>query len=91
MNLTQSLNSNSDFLMITTDVCYYCKRAKNVLDAKGFTYTEINGNKEIEIHLEARKLTGWRTVPIIWDLRNSEPIFVGGSDELILILNQSTQ
>ncbi len=91
MDLNESLNSNTDFLMITTNVCYYCTRAKNILDAKGFTYTEINGNQEIEIHLEARQQTGWRTVPIIWDLRNDEPVFIGGSDELILILNKSNQ
>ena len=51
----------------------------------------IDGNKEAEIHLDARNQTGWRTVPIIWDLRSSEPVFVGGSDELILLLNQSTE
>ncbi len=89
MKLEDSLNSNTDFLMITTNVCYYCKRAKNILDAKGFTYTEVNGNEYADIHHEARIQTGWRTVPIIWDLRNEPPIFVGGSDELIAILNES--
>ena len=91
MNLMQALNSDSDFLMITTKVCYYCTRAKNILNAKNLTFTEIDGNKEPEIHLDARNQTGWRTVPIIWDLRSSEPVFVGGSDELILLLNQSTE
>ena len=91
MNLEQALNSDSDFLMITTKVCYYCVRAKNVLNAKGLTFTEINANKEVEVHTDARNQTGWRTVPIIWDLRSGKPIFVGGSDELILLLNQSTE
>ena len=91
MNLEQALNSDSDFFMITTNVCYYCTRAKNILYAKGFTFSEIDGNKELEVHLDARNQTGWRTVPIIWDLRSDEPIFVGGSDELILLLNQSNE
>ncbi|RAH08991.1 MAG: glutaredoxin [Euryarchaeota archaeon TMED85] len=77
--------------MITTNVCYYCTRAKNILNAKGLTFTEIDANQELEVHLDARNQTGWRTVPIIWDLRSGEPIFVGGSDELILLLNQSTE
>ena len=91
MNLEQALNSDSDFFMITTKVCYYCTRAKNILNAKGLTFSEIDGNKEVEVHLDARNQTGWRTVPIIWDLRSDEPIFVGGSDELIVLLNQSTE
>ena len=91
MNLDLALESKTDFLMISSNVCYYCIRAKNILDAKGYSYFEINGNEELDIHLEAREKTGWRTVPIIWDLRNEQPIFVGGSDELILRLNESTQ
>jgi|TARA_B100001996_G_scaffold81403_1_gene60064 glutaredoxin 3 len=87
MDLNQALESKTDFLVISTNVCFYCIRAKNILDAKGFSYYEINGNEELEVHLEARKRTGWRTVPIIWDLRNEQPIFVGGSDELMSILN----
>jgi len=87
MDLDQALKSKTDFLMISTNVCYYCIRAKNILEAKGFSYFEINGNEELDVHLEARKRTGWRTVPIIWDLRNDQPIFVGGSDELMSILN----
>ena len=91
MNLEQALNSDSHFFMITTNVCYYCTRAKNILNAKGLTFTQIDANQELEVHLDARNQTGWRTVPIIWDLRSGEPIFVGGSDELILLLNQSTE
>ncbi len=91
MNLDQALESKTDFLMISTNVCYYCTRAKNILEAKGFSYFEINGSNELDVHLEARNVTGWRTVPIIWDLRGDEPVFVGGSDELILRLNESTQ
>jgi glutaredoxin len=91
MNLNEYLKSDSDFIMITTNVCYYCTRAKNFLKSKGYSFAEINGNQELDIHLEARNLTGWRTVPIIWDLRGDEPIFIGGSDELIAKLNGSTQ
>ena len=64
---------------------------RDSLNAKGLTFSEIDGNKELEVHLDARNQTGWRTVPIIWDLRSGEPIFVGGSDELILLLNQSNE
>ena len=59
MDLMKALNSDSDFLMITTKVCYYCTRAKNILNAKNLTFTEIDGNKEPEIHLDAEiKLVG---------------------------------
>ena len=55
----KALNSDSDFLMITTKVCYYCTRAKNILNAKNLTFTEIDGNKEPEfISMQEIKLVG---------------------------------
>ena len=87
MDLDQALEADTDFMIISTNVCYYCTRAKNFLDSRGYSYFEINGSEDLEIHLEARNRTGWRTVPIIWDLREEHPIFIGGSDELIAKLN----
>jgi len=36
--------------------------------------------------MEFVALTGHRTVPVVFDLRGDEPIFVGGSDNLEVYL-----
>ena len=86
MALSQLLASEEDFLLITTDVCWYCVRAKRALEAKDLTYIEVDAHQDRETHMEATAQTGWRTVPVIYDLRGDEPVFVGGSDELIELL-----
>ena len=72
MNLEQALNSDSDFFMITTKVCYYCTRAKNILNAKGITFSEIDGNKELEVHLRveeelflSQEVLPWQAQPFL--------------------------
>lgn len=87
MALDQHLASEADFLLITTNVCGYCVRAKRVLEARDLTYAEVDAHQDRETHMEATVQTGWRTVPVIYDLRGDEPVFVGGSDELIELLS----
>ena len=62
------------------DVCGYCVAAKNLLNSKGLTYTEVNLQQD---HSKGALIneTGHKTMPIIFDLR-SEVSFVGGYTEL---------
>ena len=87
MALDQHLTSEEDFLLITTNVCWYCVRAKRILETRGLTYIEVDAHQDRDTHMEATVQTGWRTVPVIYDLRGDQPVFVGGSDELIQLLN----
>ena len=83
MSVTQLLGSSeSDFVMFTTNVCPYCHSAKNMLNAKGFTFDEHNVSLNQDLQFEVVTMTGHRTVPAIWDVRGEEPVFVGGSDNL---------
>ena len=83
MSVTQLLDSSeSDFVMFTTNVCPYCHRAKNMLNAKGLTFDEHNVSLNQDLQFEVVTMTGHRTVPAIWDVRGEEPVFVGGSDNL---------
>ncbi len=75
--------AESDFVMFTTQVCPYCNRAKNYLNAKNLTYEEFDVSKAPEVQIEVVTMTGHRTVPAIWDVRGDEPNFVGGSDDLM--------
>ena len=75
--------TGTDFLVFTQTICPYCTRAFRTLDAKGFTYTEVNLDNFVGLRQMVVKETGHRTVPVVFDLRADEPIFVGGSDHLI--------
>ena len=77
---------NTDFLLFTQTICGYCNRAKNVLNSKNLTFSEINFDHEDNLRFEVVGITGHRTVPICFDMRNEKPIFIGGSDHLILSL-----
>jgi glutaredoxin 3 len=55
-----------DIVVYTKESCPFCVRAKQLLNAKGLPFKEINlEGKEKELaDLKAR--TGWRTVPQIF-------------------------
>ncbi len=74
---------NTDFLLFTQTICVYCNRAKNVLNSKNLTFSEINFDHEDNLRSEVVRITGHRTVPICFDMRGERPIFIGGSDHLI--------
>lgn len=74
---------STDFLLFTQTICVYCNRAKNVLNSKNLTYSEINFDHEDNLRSEVVGITRHRTVPICFDMRGEKPIFIGGSDHLI--------
>jgi len=75
--------SKTDFLMFSQTVCVYCSIAKRYLKNKGLSYTEINLDNHDGLRKKLVKETGHRTVPVLFDLRGDEIVFVGGSDNLI--------
>ena len=78
--------ADSDFFIVSTNVCPYCFKAKRYLDGHQFSWTEANVQNDRELRMEFVALTGHRTVPVVFDLRGEEPIFVGGSDDLEVYL-----
>ena len=75
--------SKTDFLMFSQTICVYCSKAKRYLKNKGMSYTEINLDNHEGLRKELIMETGHRTVPVLFDLRGDEIVFVGGSDNLI--------
>ena len=75
--------AGTDFLVFTQTICPYCTRAFRTLDSKGLTYTEVNLDHTEGLRQEVVSETGHRTVPVVFDLRGDDPIFVGGSDHLL--------
>ena len=65
-------------VVYSTDYCPYCKLAKDLLTARGVTYTEIRVDLDAEKRDEMVKKSGRRTVPQIFI--NDQPI--GGYDDL---------
>jgi len=75
--------TGTDFLVFTQTICPYCTRAFRTLDSKSLTYTEVNLDHIEGLRKAVVSETGHRTVPVVFDLRGDEPIFVGGSDHLL--------
>ncbi|MGF1458973.1 MAG: glutaredoxin 3 [Leptolyngbyaceae cyanobacterium] len=66
--------------LYTWSTCPFCRRAKQLLDDKGVTYTEyaIDGDESARDRMAARGTQGRRSVPQIFI--NDQHI--GGSDDL---------
>jgi len=74
--------ADSDFFIVSTNVCPYCFKAKRILDGRQLSWTDVNVQNDQALRAEFVAMTGHRTVPVIFDLRGDEPVFVGGSDNL---------
>ncbi len=68
----------SKIVVYTKESCPYCVRAKQLLNAKGLKFEEINleGKEQELADLKAR--TGWKTVPQIF----IDDKLIGGFSEL---------
>ena len=44
---------------------------------------EVNFDHEEDLRWEVVDATGHRTVPVCFDVRGEQPIFIGGSDHLM--------
>ena len=75
--------ADPDFLFFSQTICPYCTRAERTLDAHGLTYTEVNLDHHDGLREQVVAATKHRTVPVVFDLRGDEPVFVGGSDNLM--------
>ena len=76
-------SAETDFLFFSQTICPYCTRAERTLDAHGLTYTEVNLDHHEGLREDVVTETRHRTVPVVFDLRGDEPVFVGGSDHLL--------
>ena len=74
--------ADSDFFIVSTNVCPYCVKAKRMLEGQDLSCNDINVEEFQGMRDEVVALTGHRTVPVIFDTRGDEHIFVGGSDNL---------
>jgi glutaredoxin 3 len=52
-------------LLYTTEPCGFCRQAKALLEARGYTYAEINLAKDPEGRADLVALTGQMTFPQI--------------------------
>ena len=73
--------ADSDFFIVSTNVCPYCFKAKRYLDGRKLSWTEVNVQNDQQLRMEFVAMTGHRTVPVVFDLRGDDPVFVGGSDD----------
>ena len=72
---------STEFVVFTGRACPYCVGATRWLEARALAFVEV----DIDEHHLRRPIvedTGHLTVPAIFDLRDTTPVFVGGFDEL---------
>ena len=71
----------TDFLIYTGNFCGYCRALKNLLNRNDLTFTEYNFDGHNGLRSAVVQATGHRTVPVVFDLRGEQPMFIGGFDE----------
>tara|TARA_B110000444_G_scaffold261487_1_gene314086 strand:+ start:1150 stop:1425 length:276 start_codon:yes stop_codon:yes gene_type:complete len=85
--LQHAAEAGTDFLMYTGNFCGYCEAAKRLFTNKNLTYTEYNFDQHSGLRKELVAATGHRTVPVIFDIRGENVMFIGGFDETSSYLN----
>ena len=75
--------TETDFLVFTQTNCPYCSLAFRVLESKELTFTDFNLDNHDGLRQEVVSQTGHRTAPVVFDLSGEEPVFIGGSDNLL--------
>lgn len=85
--MNDAREAGTDFLVYTGNFCGYCTAAKRLLTHKQLSFTELNFDAGEAKRKEIVAATGHRTVPVILDLRQDQPIFIGGFDELQVYLS----
>jgi glutaredoxin 3 len=73
-------------IIYSTEICPYCIRAKQLLDAKKISYQEIRVDLDSVKRQEMEQLSGRRTVPQIFINDQS----IGGYDELFALVKSGT-
>ncbi|MAF93643.1 hypothetical protein CMO85_03145 [Candidatus Woesearchaeota archaeon] len=81
MILEHAASTDTDFLIYTGDFCGYCRALKNLLQRKELSYTEYNFDHHDGMRKAVVQATGHRTVPVVFDLRGEQTMFIGGFDE----------
>jgi len=72
-----------NFLVFTGRFCGYCTAARRLLTQKKLPFVEISFDENPpELRNEVVEATMHRTVPVIFDIRGNDRIFIGGFDEL---------
>ena len=79
--LEHAKSAGTDFLMYTGNFCGYCVAAKRLFASKNLSFKEYNFNEHPGIREDVVAATGHRTVPVIFDLRDGQVMFIGGFDE----------
>lgn len=80
--LEHAERADTDFLVYTGNFCGYCRALKNLLNTKELTFTEYNFDEHPpEMRIAVVQATGHRTVPVVFDLRGEQTMFIGGFDE----------
>ena len=79
--LEHAKNAGTDFLMYTGNFCGYCTSAILLFNHKNLSFKEYNFDDHPGLRQQVVAATGHRTVPVIFDLRSGEVMFIGGFDE----------
>lgn len=79
--LAHAEEADTDFLVYTGNFCGYCKALKRLLNGRSFSFTEYNFDEHTGLRKQIVAATGHRTVPVVFDIREDEPLFIGGFDE----------
>ncbi len=78
-NVSQ-IKEPKNVVIYTTKTCYYCQKAKNLLDEKNIPYTAMDILSEPNLYDEVSKKSGIKTVPQVF-IDNQ---FWGGYKDLVI-------
>lgn len=63
-----------DVKIYSTKTCPFCRKAKDLMEKEGVSYTEVDVTEDVDTRLKISEISGYRTVPQIF----VDDKFIGG-------------
>ena len=77
------------FYLYTTPDCPFCVKAKELLDDKGYSHLAMELGWEHPTLARLKEEMDWGTVPMVFELEGRDHKFVGGYDDLVILLERA--
>mgnify|MGYP003973881983 CR=1 FL=1 len=79
------------FRVYTRVSCPYCRMAKDLLDNAGVIYECLSLDAQPELLQEIKSKHNWRTVPMVFEIKDGSEKFIGGFTDLREYLQSGKQ
>jgi len=82
------INRERSFYLYTTPDCPYCDKAVDLIEREGYLFHAWKLDFDHDVIKFFKQRSQWKTVPIIFEYDDGDYKFIGGYEDLALLLGK---